>query len=268
MKSAVSPQMRGIVLEQLAEIEKQENVRILLAVESGSRAWGFHSPDSDYDVRFIYARPQAWHYQLGKKRDVIERPIDADLDVSGWELSKALELALNSNAVLAEWLQSPITYRRDDEAVTQLTDFTSRVLDRVSVTWHYLSLFKRQSKRLSAPEGGIRFKRWFYMLRPALALRWMRLNYEAMPPMDISHLRQGVSLDAMIDSALNDVLKRKMSSTESKKVDSVPDILSRLILDEIEQATLWIENAQRERPERRWQEASDLNMSLSLRAFK
>ncbi len=83
MNDAVSPEMYALIRDRLRDIAHEENVRILLAVESGSRAWGFHSPDSDYDVRFIYARPVDWHFRLDKRRDVIERPIDEELDLSG-----------------------------------------------------------------------------------------------------------------------------------------------------------------------------------------
>ncbi len=91
---AVSPQMHSQICERLEGIACEERVKILFAVESGSRAWGFHSPDSDYDVRFVYARPRAWHYKIGNQRDVIERPIDDELVISGWELSKSLGLVL------------------------------------------------------------------------------------------------------------------------------------------------------------------------------
>lgn len=171
MEAAVSQEMRRMIEAELDNIAREEGVRVLFAVESGSRAWGFHSPDSDYDVRFVYTRPEEWHYRLEKKRDVIERPIDDELDISGWELSKALTLALGSNAVIAEWLQSPIVYRREHEAVLSLTSFVRDVLDRHAVMWHYLSLLKRQKSRLIGADGQIRIKRYFYVLRPTLALR-------------------------------------------------------------------------------------------------
>ncbi|MEP2138000.1 MAG: nucleotidyltransferase domain-containing protein, partial [Erythrobacter sp.] len=144
---AVSDEMRTVILERIKQIEVEENARIILAVESGSRAWGFHSPDSDYDVRFIYTRTREWHYRLGKKSDVIERPIDDELDLSGWELSKTLTLTLGSNAVVAEWLQSPIVYYADPNAVAALTDFARTALDRKSVTWHYVNLAQRHYDR-------------------------------------------------------------------------------------------------------------------------
>ena len=95
----------------LRDVERQFEVRILLAVESGSRAWGFASPDSDYDVRFVYAHPRDWYLSVGDARDVIEQMLPGDLDVSGWELRKALRLFSKCNLALNEWLGSPVTYQ-------------------------------------------------------------------------------------------------------------------------------------------------------------
>jgi len=96
---------------ELQRIEQEEGVKIIYACESGSRAWGFPSKDSDYDVRFIYIRPVEWYLSIFEKRDVIERPIISDmLDINGWDLKKALNLFRKSNPPLLEWLQSPIVY--------------------------------------------------------------------------------------------------------------------------------------------------------------
>lgn len=99
--------VREIIPAKLREIEQRENVRILHCVESGSRAWGFASPDSDYDVRFVYVRPLEYYLQLGKTRDVIEWQLDDTLDINGWDLQKALRLLHNSNPTLFEWDRSP-----------------------------------------------------------------------------------------------------------------------------------------------------------------
>lgn len=80
-------------------------MRFLIAVESGSRAWGFPSPDSDYDIRFIHIHPRDWYLSLQPGRDVIERPIIDNIDLNGWDLRKALGLLLKSNAVVSEWLE-------------------------------------------------------------------------------------------------------------------------------------------------------------------
>ena len=107
--------MRKLILEKLQEIEERENIKILHCVESGSRAWGFASPDSDYDVRFIYVRPKEFYLRLDKTRDVIEWQLDDTLDINGWDIDKTLTLLHTSNPSLFEWNSSPIVYKTTDE---------------------------------------------------------------------------------------------------------------------------------------------------------
>lgn len=109
----IDPHVRTRVLVELEAIEQRHDVRVLFACESGSRGWGFASPDSDYDVRFLYVHKPEWYLRVEPQRDVIERPIDDVLDVSGWELRKALQLMRRSNPTLFEWLDSPVIYRED-----------------------------------------------------------------------------------------------------------------------------------------------------------
>lgn len=131
--------MEALIKEKLHEIEQRENCRILLAVESGSRAWGFASPDSDYDVRFIYVRPRESYLRLNRVRDVIELPINGVLDINGWDVDKTLKLLHKSNPTVFEWFSSPIVY--------QTTDFTEafkpvmrRYFSSKSGLWHYLQM--------------------------------------------------------------------------------------------------------------------------------
>ena len=267
MTAPVSPAMHTTIRARLDEIERDEDIRILLAIESGSRAWGFHSPDSDYDVRFVYARPPEWHYRLGKKRDVVERPIDDELDISGWELSKALTLALGSNAVIAEWLQSPIVYHANPDAVMAMRGFVDQALSRKSVSWHYVALFERQAKRLAHPDGGIRIKRFFYLLRPALALRWMRVNDRAVPPMTLSVLREGSDLSGQISDAIDALLVLKMAAREKDSVEAVDPVLMHLVNEEADITRDWLSRTPKpDRPDL-WDEASRLHMSISQQVF-
>lgn len=264
MTDPVDAKMKALIRNKLQEIAREEDVRILLAAESGSRAWGFHSPDSDYDVRFVYARPLDWHLELGRKSDVIERPIDDELDISGWELSKALTLALGSNAVIAEWLQSPVVYCAEDEAVRRLSEFAARALDRKSVGWHYLSLLRRQQARLIGPDGRPRLKRFFYILRPALALRWMRLNEAAMPPMDMARLSAGCHLDAETDVAIDALIAEKMAAPESATSHDPDPRLTDLIAAETDAAEGWLRTAARVRDPALWAEANAIHKDLTL----
>ncbi|MGP6088743.1 nucleotidyltransferase domain-containing protein [Antarctobacter jejuensis] len=264
MADPVDARMTSLIRDKLKEIAREEDVRILLAVESGSRAWGFHSPDSDYDVRFVYARPLRWHLELGKKRDVIERPIDDELDISGWELSKALTLALGSNAVIAEWLQSPVIYLAEEEAVQRLSGFAARALDRKSVSWHYLSLLRRQQARLIGPDGQPRLKRFFYILRPALALRWIRLNAAAMPPMDMARLRAGCDLDAETEAAIDRLIVQKMAASESAAGHTPDPHLTDLIDAESEATDVWLKSAVSPKNAALRDEANELHRDLTL----
>ena len=109
-------QMREKIQAQLHRIEDEEHIKILLAVESGSRAWGFASPDSDYDVRFVYVRRTEDYLRLEMVRDVIELPINDVLDINGWDLQKTLKLLYKSNPTLFEWFSSPIVYKETEFA--------------------------------------------------------------------------------------------------------------------------------------------------------
>jgi len=240
MTEAVSPAMRTAITAELAKIQTEENIRILFAIESGSRAWGFHSPDSDYDVRFVYARPVEWHLGLGKKRDVVERPISGELDLSGWDVGKALGLALKSNAVIAEWLQSPITYIEDPSARRQLTDFAQQVLTRRPVTWHHGSMLRQHLKRAQNDEGTWRIKRFFYALRPAMTLRWMRVNDAAMAPMHMDALMAQTDLPVDIAAQITDLIAHKKVLKERAESDAVPAPLVDFVKAELVLSEEWL----------------------------
>lgn len=237
MTEPVSADWRAAIRAKLEEVARHEDVTILLAVESGSRAWGFHSTDSDYDVRFIYARPVDWHLTVLPGRDVIERPISDELDLSGWDLRKTLGLILGSNAVALEWLQSPIVYAEMPGFRTALTDFARTALRRKPVMWHYRRLAERQMERQHNPDGTLRFKRYFYLIRPILALRWMRLNPGlATPPMDMASLMAECDLSASTLQTIHDLIEQKKSLTEQDDIRSTPIEADALIQVELAHA--------------------------------
>jgi hypothetical protein len=163
----------------LALLAEDHGVRILHAVESGSRAWGFPSLDSDYDCRFIYVRPREAYLSLWQPRDVIELPIVGELDLNGWDLAKALRLLLKGNAVILEWLRSPIVYRGNRELREALLGLAERHVQQPMLARHYLHLGLRQQRLLLSDPETVPLKKLFYALRPAAALRWMRLNANA-----------------------------------------------------------------------------------------
>ena len=139
MRGLAELNQQTLIKEKLREIEKQENVRILLAVESGSRAWGFASPDSDYDVRFIYVRQKEDYLKLESVRDVIELPIDDMLDINGWDLQKTLRLLYKSNPTLFEWFSSPIIYM-ETEFADQFRRVMSNYFSSKRSLYHYISI--------------------------------------------------------------------------------------------------------------------------------
>lgn len=195
----------------LAAIEQSEGVRILLAVESGSRAWGFASRDSDYDIRFIFVRPLADYLRVSPPRDVIDRPIDDMLDLAGWDIRKALGLLVTSNAVVLEWLASPVVYRSNPAAVAVLAGLASRAAHLPALAYHYDRLARGA---WTADTADIRLKAYCYAVRPVLALLWMRQR-DTPPPMDVPALLAGVTIPAAVHAAINELLACKAVAVEA-----------------------------------------------------
>jgi hypothetical protein len=128
------------ILEALRRIKEKEGVRVIYACESGSRGWGFESPDSDYDVRFIYVHPLDWYLSIDDQKEVIETPIDDKLDINGWDIRKALVLLRKSNSVILEWLASPIRYYKYEPDLALLTDLSQKSFMPRSSCQHYLGM--------------------------------------------------------------------------------------------------------------------------------
>lgn len=211
---SISEDMRETILAELRGVEASEGVRILFAIESGSRAWGFPSPDSDYDARFVYARPVDWYLSIAPGRDVIELPIVDELDTNGWDIKKALGLLLKPNPVLLEWLSSPIRYMWDEPVCEALIAFSKRVSHGPACLHHYFNLGESLWKRRIDGKDEVKLKRYFYVLRPAMALRWLRMHPDVQPPMNFQDLMAGVDLadDLMVE--LNQLLRAKAETKE------------------------------------------------------
>jgi len=171
LPSSFSQEMVAGIDARLAAVQAEHGVSIPLAVESGSRAWGFPSPDSDYDCRFIFVRPIDQYLSPWQQRDVIETPLVGDLDVNGWELGKALKLLLKGNAVIIEWLRSPIIYCGDAQFREEFLTFAAQFADRDLIGRHYLHLGERQRRTYFGCGKAVPQKKIFYALRPAAALR-------------------------------------------------------------------------------------------------
>lgn len=222
------------ITAHLGAIEKRERVKILFAIESGSRAWGFPSPDSDFDVRFVYARERDWYLTLSPGRDVIELPLIGDEDINGWDIKKALQLLMKPNPVLLEWLDSPIRYRWDEDACRKILTLADKTLHKKPFLHHYINLGGGQWRRNIDGKDSVALKKYFYCLRPALCLRWMRMH-ESRPPMNFQDLRDDTALPADVNHFLDDLLEKKK---ETRELGNGPrlEILDKLILSEFELA--------------------------------
>ena len=212
--------MREKIQTQLHRIEEDKNIKILLAVESGSRAWGFASPDSDYDVRFIYIRRKEDYLRLDKVRDVIELPIDDVFDINGWDLQKALRLLYKSNPTLFEWFSSPIVYR-ETEFADRFRNFMINYFSPKRTVYHYLSMAEGNYREYLKGDL-VRAKKYFYVLRPVLACRWI-LDRGTPPPMLFSELMKA-ELPSELIGAVNQLLELKMNSPEMKFIPKNQEI--------------------------------------------
>lgn len=199
----------------LNAIERENQVVNLFAAESGSRAWGFPSPDSDWDVRFIYARTTRWHVTLGNKRDVIERTIEPAIDVAGWDLRKAMGLLLRGNCAIREWMMSPIIYYEDMPIMTEVFQIAELVSARKAAFGHYSSLIHKVEKDYLKGDE-VSLKKYLYAVRPALALRWLAEagSEDAIAPMSIDHLVSTVPMSEAEMSAVLDLITRKRATSE------------------------------------------------------
>ncbi|MFT8211713.1 MAG: nucleotidyltransferase domain-containing protein [Symbiopectobacterium sp.] len=198
----------------LAEVEARYQVKVLYACESGSRGWGFASPDSDYDVRFLYVHRPEWYLRVEPQRDVIELPIDDELDVCGWEWRKALCLLKRANPTLLEWLDSPIVYQEDREITSELRAAVPTWFSPTKARWHYLSM-ARKNFRGYLQEETVRLKKYFYVLRPLLAVRWIEAG-KGMPPMRFSQLLASKVDEPQLLAEINQLLEIKQRSGEAQ----------------------------------------------------
>jgi len=205
--------MRTYIAAKLGAVAAREGVRVLYAAESGSRAWGFASPDSDWDVRFIYAHERDWYVSLWDGRDVIERGIDEKLvDLAGWDIRKALRLLFKSNPVLYEWLVSPIVYV-DGPLQSELQALFEVHASPRALTHHYWSIARGQWRSEIAGRATVKLKKYFYAVRPLLSLAWI-VERRGPPPMAIGALLEQSALPAAPRRAVEALLAEKRATPE------------------------------------------------------
>ena len=249
--------MRDIILSKLKEIEKQEQVRIILAVESGSRAWGFASIDSDYDVRFLYVRKKEEYLKLEGRRDVLEYPIDDALDINGWDIDKALRLLHASNPVLFEWLHSPVVYR-DSEEAEEIRELLPEYFSVKKSLHHYLSMSVKTYRESIKGKELIKAKKYFYAIRPLLAAEYI-LETGEIPPVLFETLRKKM-LPEELDEAVDRLLDIKIRNPETKMTEPA-EILDRYIEEKHEELLKTAESL-KEKNERSWEALDKLYLRL------
>ncbi|MCE7915125.1 MAG: nucleotidyltransferase domain-containing protein [Nitrosomonas sp. PRO4] len=214
--------VRAAIEFHLAAIEADYGVRVLYACESGSRGWGFASPDSDYDVRFLYVHPLPWYLQVTPQRNVIELPVAGELDINGWELRKALGLLKKGNATLIEWLDSPIVYRADAAFLLAVRE-AARLTHQPERAYHHYIHMARGNYREYLTGTTVRLKKYLYVLRPLLAACWIEQGCGA-APMRFEELVTALITDPALRQAIDELLAVKRSVPESEYGSPLPVI--------------------------------------------
>ncbi len=143
----INPRIKAEIQSEISRIAEENNIRILFACESGSRGWGFASPDSDYDVRFIFLHPTSWYLSVLPQDDGMDFFVDKELDINGWDIRKVLRLLIKSNATTFEWLQSPIVYQTNEDFKASLWSLAQHFFQPKATIHHYLGLVKNALKK-------------------------------------------------------------------------------------------------------------------------
>ena len=242
--------IRKEILEKLEEIEKKENVRVLYAVESGSRAWGVESPDSDYDVRFVYVRTKEDYLSLQEKRDVIEWQLDEVLDINGWDLRKTLIQFRKGNATLFEWANSPVVYKTTD-AWEQISKVGKKYFSKKVALYHYYGTANSTFCQFLQGEE-VKYKKYIYALRPLLACKYIE-QYETIPPVKFEDLlKQPLSKE--LSDEIQTMLTIKANSDEKDLNPRMP-VIHNYIQEEIKR----YEQISKEMVDDRSEDWNDLN---------
>lgn len=216
--------IRADILARLRRAEEEHDVRVLLAVESGSRAWGFASPNSDYDARFIYVHRRDWYLSVGleEQRDVIEYPIVDEIDINGWDLRKALRLFWKSNPAFVEWIQSPIIYREEGDFAASVRGMLKQVYSCEKGIYHYRSMAKTNYRGYLRADL-VPLKKYFYVLRPLLAVRWLE-TYGTAAPIEFSRLLTLIEGERPLFKAIEELLEIKRGAPELGLSPQIPAI--------------------------------------------
>jgi predicted nucleotidyltransferase len=218
--------MRQRIIEALRWIEHKEKVKILVAVEAGSRAWGFESPDSDFDVRYVYVRRPTAYLEIDDRRDVIDhyhqQPYiqgsgfdDPLLDITGWDVKKALQLLRKGSPQLQEWLNSTTIYIEGQRQ--SLLDLSNSI-NRFEPVYMFYRSMAANNFRTYLQGDMVRYKKYLYVIRPLLAAQWV-VTYRTFPPVDFRTLlldviQQYETMFPHLREAIERLLERKAKASE------------------------------------------------------
>lgn len=206
--------MKEKIKKYLSDLEKEKKIEILLACETGSRAWGFPSPDSDFDVRVIYKHSKDWYLSLNEEKDTLVYFLENNMiDISGWDLRKSLRLLWKSNPPLLERIQSPIIYKVDDRFREEISSIAPKTYSRIATIHHYSSMAKKAIEEvINAKE--YKLKRFFYALRASVACLWI-LEKEEIPPIEFGIMLNGLDLPEKLIIRIRELIQLKSTISEA-----------------------------------------------------
>jgi len=216
--------MKEKIQTYLKKIESHKQIKILLACETGSRAWGFPSPDSDYDVRLVYVHKSDWYMSVESKKDSIEMMLENnDIDISGWELKKSLKLLFKSNPPLLERIQSPILYSVDDEFLADIKSLSKKCYSKIATMHHYLSMAKKILEEIEKDDE-FKLKRFFYGLRTATLCKWI-VEKDEIPPIEFQNAYKNLNLNPTIVEKIDKLIALKSEKSESYFHRNEPELI-------------------------------------------
>lgn len=217
--------MKSKIQKYLKQIETDKKIKILLACETGSRAWGFPSPDSDYDIRIVYVHDVDWYISVSERKDSIEMMLENnDIDISGWELKKSLTLLKKSNPALLERIQSPIIYSADQDFLMDIQLLANQCYSKIATMHHYLSMSRKMMKEVNEKEE-FKLKKFFYALRTATLCKWI-IDNDEIPPIEFNKAYRHLNLEASIIQRIDELITLKSDKSEAYLHKDEPELIS------------------------------------------
>ncbi len=206
--------MNKKISHYLTEIEKNKDIEILLACETGSRAWGFPSPDSDFDIRIIYKHKKDWYLSLNEQKDSLDLMFENNkIDITGWDLRKSLKLLHKSNASMLERIQSPIIYKKNDGFLEEIKIVAQNQYSKIATMHHYLSMAKKFIEEMKESEE-YKLKKFFYTLRSATVCKWI-LEKDEMPPIEFIKMLNKLDINSKLTKRINELIDLKATKNET-----------------------------------------------------